>query len=397
MPLRGLLSPLREHQVRGWAFEPEAPDHHVTIEVRLDGQQIGRAQADLFYDHLAKAGIGQGDHGFTFNTDQQIPTDVPERLEVVAYSQAGQAVRLPLALRPPPAPFAAAPQAEAATVRPSLAFRFQSADATQHPVFVLGAARSGTSALAQALMRSTRYQGHGEGHLLDLVSGLLGTVGKHYADRRGEWVSGINTMIAAVPQRFMEDAVRHGFVELARSLFPSGFWLDKTPRPAMTRAAPCLLDIWPDARFVYMKRRAIENIESRRRKFPGIGFAEHCADWTANLADWHDVKMGLSGRAVEIDQQVLAHEPGRVVEVLAPLLSLNAQEGMRLKQALAFDHPERTSRQFGSVSGLDQVAWTPEERAVFRQTCGATMRQCGYADGPDYFLAGQEHVGIMPV
>src|SRR6202022_2510678 len=43
-------------------------------------------------------------------------------------------------------------------------------DSEQRPVFGLGAARSGTSAMAQALLKLGRYKGHQEGHLLDLLA-----------------------------------------------------------------------------------------------------------------------------------------------------------------------------------------------------------------------------------
>jgi hypothetical protein len=47
------------------------------------------------------------------------------------------------------------------------------------PVFVVGAARSGTSALFAALTQTTRYRGFGEGHLLDIAAKLNAEIKAH--------------------------------------------------------------------------------------------------------------------------------------------------------------------------------------------------------------------------
>src|SRR4029077_7629253 len=56
-------------------------------------------------------------------------------------------------------------------------------DATQFPVFILGPARSGTSAITLALLESGSYIGMGEGALLPLAHGFLSVIAHHY--RRG--------------------------------------------------------------------------------------------------------------------------------------------------------------------------------------------------------------------
>ena len=384
--IKGFIGPFRDFQVSGWAFDPAAPDESLSICVEVDDENIGTTTASLFFDHLAKAGIGKGNHGFVFNADQHLPVETPDRIKVVARSQSGGTARLTFS-SPPLSPASSSAGATQSLTKPTLLFQAASTDMAQHPVFVFGSARSGTSAVAQALTRNTRYVGHGEGHLLDLLPTLLNTVSSHYAGRYEEWASGINTMIAAVPQDFILDAIRHGFVELARTMFPSGFWLEKTPRPEMTRAAPVLLNVWPDARFIYMKRRAFENIESRRRKFPAINFETHCAGWTDSIVAWETVRTELADRAIEIDQLVLSREPGLVTETITTFLSLTEVERRRLEQALTVDQPERTSDRFAQTYDPGDLPWTAEQRDLFHENCSDAMRLAGYSETEDYFLA----------
>ncbi len=377
--VRGVVGPPQRFHLSGWTFDPDRPDAHLAVEIWLDGERIGETSAHLFFDHLAKAGVGKGDHGFVFNADRELPVAERHRLEVFAIGASGRKA-LGFATR--------APAPAATPLTPKLRFPQESSDASQRPVFILGSARSGTSALAQALARNTRFAGHGEGHLLDLASGLGKAVEGHYERRRGEWAPGVNTMIAAAPQEFLGDAVRYGFVALARALFPSGFWLDKTPRAEMTRAAPALLSIWPNARFVFMRRRAFENIESRRRKFPGVDFYDHCVGWADSIAAWEEVRPALAGRAVEMDQFVLSREPARATEALATLLDLDAAECARLSQALSVDRPERTSARFAELYEPEELDWSVEQWEVFDNLCAPTFNRLGYARNRDYFLPG---------
>lgn len=202
-------------------------------------------------------------------------------------------------------------------------------------------------------------------------------------------------MIAAAPQAFLAEAVRYGFVALAQALFPSGFWLDKTPRPEMTLAAPTLLRIWPNARFVFMRRRAFENIESRRRKFPRIDFYDHSVGWAESIAAWEAVRPALAGRALEIDQFALSREPERATQALATLLELDAAERARLAQALSVERPERTSARFAELYEPEELEWTAEQWEVFDEVCAPTLDRLGYSRSRDYFLPGREGQALV--
>jgi sulfotransferase family protein len=126
-------------------------------------------------------------------------------------------------------------------------------------VFILGAARSGTSAIAHALLAAADYEGNEEGHLFDMLAPLELAGRRFNASKADERLAGRNTTVARVPRVFIDEALNSIVVTAARLLFPTGRWLDKTPSTNMVFLAPRFRRIWPNARFVFMKRRAVEN------------------------------------------------------------------------------------------------------------------------------------------
>jgi hypothetical protein len=397
-PITGYFRITSASEIAGWAYDPRHPDEYLTVEVFAGHQRIGSTVADQFRSDLAAARVGKGDHGFVLRLDHELPIDGVIRLDAFAGSRSGIYGALGF-ISPgdgsPDAEPAGAPLTRSVGTGTAVAFVGATRDRAHCPVFVLGAARSGTSAIAQALVAATRYMGHEEGHLLDLVGSMLQAVDRHYDERSDEWRYRENTMIAAAPKAFLEDGVRHIFVELARALFPKGWWLDKTPRPAMIRVAPMLREIWPEARFIYMKRRAIENIMSRMTKFPTLDFDNHCRDWTEAMQSWTQVRASLAGAAVEIDQLFLATQPDRVAEALSRLLILQQGEVASLSQALRLDRPERTAERFGAAASLAELPWLPEQRNSFWRICGQMMDAYGYSDDAEYFKEDAASQGLI--
>jgi hypothetical protein len=366
--------------VSGWAYDQQQPNEHLKVDIVADDALIWSGVADEFRPDLIPAGIGKGDHGFTANVGPRHCRDI----SVIARAADERAGILQILADQT----AASPALK--WIEPEIPFPGRSRDQASHPVFVLGAARSGTSAIAQALVVATRYAGQEEGHLLDLLLPLRALIERHYAERSEEWRDRANTMIAVVPKGFIEAGLRHTFVELARGLYPKGWWIDKTPRPAMIAAAPALKEIWPEARFIFMKRRGIENVVSRMRKFREADFEDHCRDWAAGMQAWTVARDTLTGAAVEIDQLYLSNHPHEVAATLAPFLLLQPEEVIRLGHALATDRPERTTEYFSSAIPSDKLDWTPRQRDLFDKLCGPMMVAYGYGTGEEYYMRGRE-------
>src|SRR5882724_11619474 len=170
----------------------------------------------------------------------------------------------------------------------------------QSPVFVVGSPRAGTSILTHALL-STGYHGYREGHLLSLLRILDELLDRHFAEYA---IDSEEVLISRVDKgRFAQD-VFDVFKRHADELNPSKPWIDKTGDWGMIMAIPILLRLWPTASFLFAKRRAIENIVSRTKKFPDLTFEYHCTNWSQTMACWRQVKEKVPNlREMEIDQQ----------------------------------------------------------------------------------------------
>ena len=366
--LRGSFGPVHPFQVKGWAFDSDDLSSSLVIEVQLDGQTIGTTKADVATEDPGPKGHA-GNHGFVLATLQALPVLELHRLTVTARGSVGQAMRLAHAVPP----------------RPMLRYPLPASDPSQHPVFILGSVRSGTTAIMTALSSATRYVGPGEGHLLDLLMHMSGLVEAVYAERRPIWENGFDTLITAVPQSFLLDAVRHGFVELAKARFPNRHWFDKTPTPTMIRAAPLLKAVWPEARFIFMKRRGIETMLSRLRRCPEIAFDDHCRGWADSMVSWAAVRDALGTSAVEIEHLEVARHPAAAAKTIGRLLALTEAEENGVRYALTIGRPERSTESFAAVHDLAALPWTGAQIAAFRQICGPAMRRFGYGETRAYF------------
>jgi hypothetical protein len=400
-PLQGFLQGFQPDRIRGWAYMPARPDDHMRIEVRLDGELVTQTIASMQFPDLQKNNVGKGDHGFLINLKQDLPVDQAERVKVIAIGpdgtrrvlQMSTAARARAAASPPmpvspvsPAPPARpAPPAPVSETPPSLPApatgalpHLVSVDLSQRPVFVLGSARSGTTAMMAALRQSGRYAGFNEGHFLTLFGRLQNAVGIHYGRSVRDAAPGMNTLIANVPQQMVIDALQGAFNEIIRAIFPTGYWLDKTPGPDMIKTAPMLRRIWPEARFIFMRRAPVDNIESRRRKFPTISFKDHCRLWADSMISWHAIRGELAEVSLEVDQLRMGLQPEHVAAEVAALLNLTERETARLLQSFKQDRPQRTGSTITSVVDIASVDWTEEEREIFRETCGDAIELFGY-------------------
>src|SRR5262249_30832865 len=149
-------------QLRGWAYDPDRPGP-LEVEMLLDQTPIGRTVANIYRKDLQEAGYGSGECAFVFNFSEKQSDDVLLNISVRVKLLDGTFELLPRPVQ--------SEHTNNATPAPTLAFNEYSIDDSQTPIFVLGAARSGTTAIAQALMKSG-YKGFLEGHFLDLLAPL---------------------------------------------------------------------------------------------------------------------------------------------------------------------------------------------------------------------------------
>jgi hypothetical protein len=254
------------------------------------------------------------------------------------------------------------------------------------PVFVVGSPRSGTSALAESLL-GAGYNGYREGNFLPLLTTLNKLVDQHFAvfGRAGPKV-----MVSFIDPETLRSSIARTFRDETVRLNPEEPWFDKSGNPEMIEAIPTLLQLWPEARFVFAKRRAIENVVSRMTKFPAHTFEYHCRDWVRNMFVWRRMRDRIpEGRAIEVDQQDLIRDPKSTAGRISELLDLGESQKMALAESLMRGRPQQTeegsAQRVLTLSGL----WPNSQRLEFESICGPEMKAYGYATDGRYWAAAE--------
>jgi hypothetical protein len=245
------------------------------------------------------------------------------------------------------------------------------------PVFIVGAARSGTTALATALHQGAGYSGFGEGHLSPLLGQLTARVRTYYKNKQAP-AQNQQCLLAHVPQSDVIAALKDIFRTWCERSFGPAPWFEKTPDSAMIMACPDLLSIWPNAIAIYVKRRPIDNVLSRMRKFKSLSFENACEEWVRCTRCWDTVRPKLAERFLEIDQIEMIESPATTSARVARALDLNPDLQQRFQMVLRDQRPEQTNE--AAWTPLSQTGWSSEQIDTFRSACGDLMRVAGYGE-----------------
>jgi hypothetical protein len=250
------------------------------------------------------------------------------------------------------------------------------------PVFILGSPRSGTSILVDALLTAGMH-GFREGHFLSLIAPIEAALLRHF---RRPMAANAMTLLGNVKE---DETRRRLFAEL-KDMADSrhrGPWLDKTGDPDMINSAPFLLDLWPDSVFIFARRRAIENMVSRLKKFPQHPFERHCVGWAKNMAAWRAVREKLPPqRYIEIDQQEMIVSPAAVADRLASFVGMDEISRAAIDRTFRHSRPQQTEE--GTAArrmSLESAGWSQADVAIFMQQCGPEMEAYGYSLDGSYF------------
>ncbi len=254
------------------------------------------------------------------------------------------------------------------------------------PIFIVGSPRSGTSILVTALT-GIGYQGYNEGNFLPLMHTIGRNIDHHF---RVYGKPHPKVLAAQVDPQLLKSRIESIFKEITDKLNIGPLWLDKSGNAEMIRAIPTLRRLWPDSVYIFAKRRAIENVLSRIKKFPGRSFEQHCADWAKSMTAWREIREALPpGVYLEVDQQDLIRKTEAISEAIAVFLELGREQSETLVKIFKTKRPQETAQ--GSASktySLESLGWSESELAIFKQHCGPEMEAYGYGLGADYDLKG---------
>jgi hypothetical protein len=358
--------------VSGWAYDSESPSARLEITVRIGDEFCASGFADVERHDLLMSGIGDGRHGFIIDlSEANISAEDAAVLEVHAISGA-EVIKISRVQTTPASIIDLASEPFGPT-----------SDEKQCPVFILGPARSGTSAITLALLESASYVGTGEGHLLPLAHALLSTIDRYY--QRGSNDS--KTMLGRVSIDAFQKLIRRSFVNLTSDLYPSVRWLDKTPTVEMVRASVLMKELWPNARFIFMKRRVIENVLSRQRKFPQDTTERHYSDWAAVMTAWLAVRDKLGEAALEVEHRRLVLDPDAVASSIENFLQLSNGAAARFRRYINNGRPEQTDDSFGATYSFDHLGLNGVEARRMTAVCDPIMHALGYSYDESYFSA----------
>lgn len=255
-------------------------------------------------------------------------------------------------------------------------------DTSRSPVFVVGSPRSGTSVLAAAL-RQADYHGFHEGNFVGLIDHFDRITDNYY---RSFATGDPHVMISKIDKELFKTQVHQVFKRMVDRLNPLAPWFDKSCNPDVIRNIPVLLKLWPAAHFIFARRRGIENVLSRLRKFPHHNFEYHCKDWANNMSAWRTVRQAIPNlKAVEIDQQDMIRTPDTVANQLAAFLAISPHLQTRMVDTFRAERPQRTAEGTAErVLALRSTGWSRAEIDLFTEHCGEEMDLFGYTMDEQY-------------
>lgn len=129
-------------------------------------------------------------------------------------------------------------------------------------------------------------------------------------------------------------------------------WLDKTPDHAMIDCVPLVAAVFPQARFVMMRRHPIAFAESRLRKF-GQSPLSAIVEWVKCLESWKSNREAIpSAHRLECDANALRERGTQ--DAVVELLGLDAAQRKAVGDYLSAERPELTR------AGADLLAPTPD-------------------------------------
>ncbi len=255
------------------------------------------------------------------------------------------------------------------------------------PIFIVGLGRSGTSILTRSINRALNLKHYGEGHVLPILSKLSSAIDHHFTRSPDAKTTG--TIIHDLDRYILIAKTQQVIKKQYQDFFGTQYFVDKTADLPMLETIPYIKKTWPQAKFIFAKRRGIENIASRLQKFPHLPFEKHCQMWRNILNYWRKLKEDkLKLREyLEVDQYDIQTRPTAIAKALGDFLYLKPEQVRIIEQTFIEEQPQMTRDNVREkIRSITEVGWNNEQIKYFRSTCGDAMKEFGYSEGEEYYL-----------
>lgn len=246
------------------------------------------------------------------------------------------------------------------------------------PVIIVGAARSGTSMMMSMIKNFLGYSGHNEAHFFTLLDQLIQKTDGHCQPLRKDFQNKSEVLLFDPVVDIKED-LKALFKNYIREAYGGNPWLIKTPNPSAIKALPLILELYPEASIIYMKRRGIENVLSQSRKFgDGTFMADYCARWSDCILSFF--AGDYSNRSLVIDQLAYIVNPDKLIDILLDHLEIDATRGLKvkLKKYMLTNPVQKSAVITADYIPLEETPWDADEQETFLKHCEDAMEVGGY-------------------
>lgn len=242
------------------------------------------------------------------------------------------------------------PHLRSSSVQPASYLQVIAEIPDSRPVFVLGAGRSGTSAVVGAI-DAAGIKGDAEGHLFPLLNKMLSRVWTMISPPSLK-----DELPADLKASFIQ-AIAMRFARTSRGNVTDAVWRIKTPDHAMIACVPLAYAMFPRASFIMVYRHPISFAESRRRKFREP-IESSISEWIKCIRIWADCRDRLPpSRYVEAD--VADFRGSCFQERMCKLLDFDEAQAKRVRDYFSSQRPELTRVSLGLLTGIQEL---PEAR-----------------------------------
>lgn len=256
---------------------------------------------------------------------------------------------------------------------------------SEFPIFIIGSPRSGTSILALAIRSAMKIPFYAEGHFLPVIDYVVSAIDNYYESKSSS-IEVKSRAISHIKRDELINEIQNLFYNIYNSLYQSNIWLDKTPGIEMIDSVPIIVKTWPNAKFIFAKRRGIENINSRIRKFPNKPFELHCKLWSACMKSWLEVKSSVVNSSIEIEQRDIENNPKMISKRICDFLNIGEESVELIYDIFTSKRPESTSVSTSVDVELNNTGWTAEQIKIYRDCCSDISKKFGYSETADYYL-----------